>query len=206
MSRPAPLAAVAQYYDAKVQRFGPTPLGADWLSMGAVRTRIHQLLHGVALDIPLTLNDLGCGWGATLDVLDEVWSEGIDYVGIDVAPAMIEAARSRWAGRGGVRFAVGSTCTRQARYTVASGIFNVKLGTTRASWERHIQRTLRDMHANSIDGFAVNFLLPSTRTRSVPELYTTTPEPWVAFCTQSLGRRVSVISDYGLAEITLLAR
>jgi hypothetical protein len=204
---PAQLADIARYYDGKILAFGATALGIDWPSLPSVHARLFKLLEVGTLHPGTSVNDLGCGWGAALEVIDHLQGEGpVDYCGVDVAPAMIDAARMRWADRIRARFTVGTRCARVADYAIASGIFNVKLGHPPTEWEEHVRETLRDMHRHATKGFSVNFMLPSAAASQVPELYCSAPEPWVRFCESLPGRRVQVAQVPGLAEFTLLVR
>lgn len=199
-----PLTEVALHYNSKVQAFGATALGLDWPSLSAVHDRLFALLESADLHEGSSLNDLGCGWGAAIHVVDHLYPDGkIDYVGIDVAPEMIDVARARCGARPRTCFLVGSRCSRVADFSIASGIFNVKLGASREAWERHVRATIENLHAHSICGFAFNLMLPTTATRCVPQLYCTHPEPWVQFCEALSGRRVTVRQVRDLAEFTL---
>ncbi|GAB2602711.1 hypothetical protein GCM10027034_39780 [Ramlibacter solisilvae] len=199
------LADIARHYDRKVLAFGATALGIDWPTLSSVHARLLTLLEAGDLGAGARLNDLGCGWGAALEVIDHLLPAApIDYLGIDVAPAMVRTARTRWAKRPRTRFAVGASCPRVADYSIASGIFNVKLSHPAADWEQHVREVLTDMHRHSAGGFGANFMLPTVATRSVPELYCTEPEPWVRFCEQLPGRAVRVAPVPGLSEFTLL--
>jgi hypothetical protein len=200
------LADIASYYDSKVLAFGATALGVDWPSLPAIHRRLLMLFEIGPIDAATSLNDLGCGWGAAVEVLDHLHpATPIDYVGIDVAPAMVDAARARWAGRARTEFVAGARCTRVADYSIASGIFNVKLAHSREQWEEHVRRTLRDMHAHSGKGFAVNFMLPGAA-RAAPQLYCCEPETWVEFCNALPARSAKVIRAPDVAEFTLLVR
>jgi SAM-dependent methyltransferase len=201
------LADIARYYDSKVLAFGATALGVDWPSLPSIHARLLKLLEIGDFDAGTSLNDLGCGWGAALDVLGHLHPRtAIDYFGIDVAPAMIEAARERWARSARTQFIVGSRCPRVADYTIASGIFNVKLRHATIEWERHVRETLADLHRCSVKGFAVNFMLPTAARRRAAELYCCEPGPWADFCAALPGRRVHVAPSPELAEFTLLVR
>lgn len=201
------LSKIAQYYDSKVLSFGATALGIDWPSLSSVHARLLMLLEVGDMSAGATVNDLGCGWGAALDVIGHLFPAApIDYFGVDVAPAMIAAARERCAERPQTRFAVGASCPRVADYSIASGVFNVKLAHSRERWERHIRETLEDLHRHSMGGFAVNFMMATPATRNVPELYCADPQPWVEFCEALPGRHAQVVRTAGLSEFTLLVR
>jgi SAM-dependent methyltransferase len=154
------------------------------------------------------LNDLGCGYGALLSYLaDHHGKAAVDYVGIDLSPAMIRRARRLWRHHGRAKFVVAHMSPRIADYSVASGIFNVKLDQSIDRWERFIVRTLSDMKECSRYGFAVNFKMHcplSDAPRS--QLYHTAAEPWICYCKQKLGLSVELVTAYGLREFTLIVR
>ena len=123
---------VEQYYSKKMTAYGPTPLGVDWSCMPTQEMRFVQLLkifafQGDANDT-IALNDIGCGYGALLAFLSKRYRKKmIDYLGVDLSPAMIAQATKLWKKRPATSFQLGSNGYRVADYAVASGIFNVKL-------------------------------------------------------------------------------
>jgi len=157
----------------------------------------------------LSLNDVGCGYGALLEYLSKRHvGARIDYLGLDLSPAMIRQARALWRNRARTQFVAGHVSPRIADYSVASGIFHVKLGSANDQWEYFIERTLSDMRSTSRHGFSVNFI--EARFRADPplesELYRSVAEPWMRFCKERLEGSVDVLTDYGLREFTLLVR
>lgn len=206
------LGQVEQYYSKKILTYGPTPLGVDWSCVPTQEMRFVQLLKICESDnafaAAMRLNDVGCGYGALLAFLGKRHrKKTIDYMGLDVSPAMIAHAQKRWKNRALTSFQVASSGFRMADYAVASGIFNVKLTQPTALWEQMIAQTLDDMHATSQRGFAVNFLSPMPDgAPRIPELYCAPPDIWRSYCQQTLGAQVEVVTGYGLREYTLLVR
>lgn len=199
---------IEAYYTAKISTYGPNAHGVDWASASSQELRFAQLLKMCDFSGPFSLNDVGCGYGALLSYLAK-FRPGveIDYFGIDLSAAMIESAIRRTPGRGRANFVVASASPRLADYSVASGIFNVKLGAPLDLWEGFISKTLRDMHATSRKGFAVNFKAAPGSACALPSgLYVTRPEAWVRYCERQLGSSVELVAGYGLDEFTLLIR
>jgi hypothetical protein len=131
----------------------------------------------------------------------------INYLGVDLSPAMIAEARQLWCKRRDTEFLVANTSPRMADYSVASGIFNVKLNQPRALWTRFIEKTLTAMHATSRHGFAVNFLAPLAEgTDGQLELYRAPSALWARYCEQAIDATVEVLENYGMREYTLLMR
>ncbi len=199
---------IEKYYSARISKYGATPLGVDWTCIATQQLRFVQLLKICQFSVPFVLNDLGCGYGALLTYLSNHHATTeIDYLGVDLSATMICHAHRLYSDWPRTHFAVGSTCSRVADFSVASGIFNVKLKQDLETWENFIVQTLLDMKANSRRGFAVNFMLPEAP-HLVPHemLYRTVPQRWIEFCRDRLDCSVKMIANYGLREFTLLIR
>jgi SAM-dependent methyltransferase len=179
----------------------------DWSSRATQELRFLQLLKLCDFSTPFSLDDLGCGYGALLQYLDDHHATAqVDYLGIDLSAAMLVQARKLWRDRPGVRFRAGRRSPRVADYCVASGAFNVKLQARRADWEALVEETLRDMHARCTRGFAVNFLAPvPPHLPQARQLYRCEPQRWIEFCERALHTQVRLIGGYGLPEYTLVA-
>jgi SAM-dependent methyltransferase len=202
-----PLDDVEQYYSGTVARHGPTALGVDWPNTPSQYLRFIQLLRICDFSVPLSLNDFGCGYGALLAFLAERHPEAeVHYHGIDISHAMVEAGRSLWGDCPGVDFSVGSQCRLMSDYSLASGVFNVRLGWPVDEWEAYVASILRELHSHSRKGFAVNFMLPLDGRPMEEGLYRTMPDPWLDLCEGELGCTAELVGNYGLREFTLLAR
>lgn len=194
------------YYSDKLKRHGATARGVDWPSAASQYLRFVQLLRICDLNGPFSVNDFGCGYGALLEYFEyRHRGAAILYHGIDISPLMIEAAKLRWKHNARAKFSTASTCQEIADYSLASGVFNVKLNWPVEEWETYVGSILGDLRANSRYGFAVNFMLPPEEPPDQPLLYRTRPERWTGYL-NTLGCTVEQVSDYGLREFTLLAR
>lgn len=200
-------ARIEAYYEDKVARHGAIPLGVDWTCAPTQELRFVQLLKLCDFSRPVSLNDVGCGYGALTGFIARRYPQAeIDYLGVDLSRAMIGRARRRHRGMAGRRFVVGSDIPRIADYGVASGVMNVMLDHPRPLWEEFVADTLRGMHASSRLGFAVNFKAEKPGGVETAGLYRTAPAPWIAFCRQILGCTADVVDGYGMREFTLLVR
>ncbi len=200
--------SIEGYYSRKVARYGATPLGVDWSCVPTQELRFVQLLKLCDFTAPFSLNDLGCGYGALLAYLARRHAEtAIDYLGIDLVPAMIRHARRLWRDRPRTAFLRAHASPRNADYSIASGIFNVMQDQPATQWQRFVAVTLAEMRATSRRGFAVNFVAPLLPGRSAnPGLYRPAPEVWCRYCETELGADVELLEGYGLGEYTLLVR
>lgn len=194
------------YYSEKLKRYGATARGVDWPSAASQYLRFVQLLKVCDFSRPFSINDFGCGYGALLEYFEYRRPEvAIRYHGIDISPPMIAAAELRWKQNTLATFAIDSACRDIADYSIASGVFNVKLGWSVEEWEGYIKSILIDLHAKSRHGLSVNFMLPLDEPSDEQSLYRTRPDHWIDFM-KELGCCAATISDYGLREFTLLVR
>ena len=197
------LADVGHYYSERLREHGASAKGVDWSSADSQRLRFKQLLRICGERQDFSLNDIGCGYGALFDYL----GGHCDYLGVDISAAMIAKAAELHRGHAGCRFLAGECADRHADYSVASGIFNVKLSTDPADWRAHILETLDHLDEASKDGFAFNCLTKySDADRMKDYLYYADPAELFDHCKRSYSRNVALLHDYGLYEFTILVR
>jgi SAM-dependent methyltransferase len=198
---------IAGYYSEKLSVHGSSPRGVDWNGQESQLLRFSQLCKVInACDKPFSLNDLGCGYGALLDVLREAHPETA-YCGIDISEDMVSAARSRYASDRKSRFIAASEPDEVADYGLASGIFNVRLERTDEEWFEYIRETLDVLDRTSSAGFAFNCLTSySDEEKKRDYLYYADPCMLFDLCKRNYSRQVALLHDYGLYEFTILVR
>ncbi len=198
--------AVSCYYDGKIQSGGPTAAGVDWNSEESQTLRFEQLLKIRSGKAPFSLIDYGCGYGALVSYLEGQVSS-FDYQGFDISAQMIAQARHLHQTNRSCRFFEEESLLVPSDYTVASGIFNVKLKAHEEEWKQYILATLEKINALSHIGFAFNLLtLYSDPDRMRPDLYYADPSFFFAHCKTQFSKEVALLHDYGLYEFTLLVR
>lgn len=204
--RHALLAAVDAYYSEKIAAHGSVPDGVDWNGAESQELRFEQLLRICSSARSFSINDYGCGYGALCGYL-QAHGLAVDYRGCDISQEMIAHARAQYPERPGIRFALGDSPAQPADYTVASGIFNVRLNATDDAWRSYILSSLDRMHAMSHRGFAFNCLTSySDADRMRDYLYYADPRLLFDHCKRHYSRNVALLHDYGLYEFTILVR
>lgn len=200
------LAAVTAHYEQALATHGTTAKGVDWKDEDGQRLRHRQFLRLVEHDPEASILDLGCGYGDFLPFLRAHGHRG-RYIGLDVAPAMVEAAR-RLHGEGADRaFFLGTESPEPADYAIASGILNVIRGADAATWQAYVEGVIEGLARSSCRGFAFNMLsLNSDPERRRPDLHYADPAAMLAAMIARHGRHAAVLQDYGLWEFTLLVR
>lgn len=201
------LTEVAEYYSSKLNEHGETPKGVDWNGEEGQVLRFKQLCQLIDSSDKFSLNDLGCGYGALYDYLDQRYVS-FTYFGIDVSKNMILAARQRNRDKAkAARFVVSSKPEQVVDYCVASGIFNVRLERSNEEWMSYIETTLDIIDNTSRKGFAFNCLTSySDADKMLEYLYYADPCKLFDLCKRRYSRNVALLHDYGLYEFTILVR
>lgn len=198
---------VANYYAEKLAEHGDTPRGVDWNGEESQMVRFAQLCKIIDPKTPnFSLNDLGCGYGALLDYLQDNHA-ACTYLGVDVSLEMIKVAEQRHATAAQGRFITAAEPDEVADYGLASGIFNVRLGRSDAEWFDYLQATLDVLDRTSSVGFAFNCLTSySDEDKKRDYLYYADPCQLFDLCKRRYSRQVALLHDYGLYEFTILVR
>ena len=201
------LTAVGRYYETTFSEHGASPRGVDWNSAESQAVRFEQLalvFRGAA--DRFTVNDLGCGYGAFATFLDERGYEAASYTGYELSPAMLKHARAHFHDRPAVRFVEGNELVA-ADYSIASGIFNVKLEFPEAEWIAYVDATIAELATASRRGFAFNMLTSySDADRRRGDLFYADPREMFDVCKTRYSRDVALLHDYGLWEFTIVVR
>jgi SAM-dependent methyltransferase len=201
------LKGVERYYSDRVAEHGPTARGVDWNNAASQELRFTQLLRLCGnSDEAFTLNDYGCGYGALITALERRRFE-FCYTGFDISPAMLEQARRKYEPSPRIRFVDAEQKLRPADYTVASGVFNVKLGIPNSEWEAYVLHALETLVDLSERGCAFNMLTTYADLEKMrSDLYYGDPRFYFDHCKRHLSRNVALLHDYGLYEFTMIVR
>jgi SAM-dependent methyltransferase len=197
---------VRDYYTQKVITYGSIPKGVDWNSLESQELRFEQLLKICNPDHEFTINDYGCGYGYLVEFMAQK-KYPFTYQGYDLSSEMIQQAIARYRNLPNCQFYQGETFSEMADYTIASGIFNVKLDHATAEWKHYIEETLHHFNSLSRSGFSFNILTqysdPEYRRE---DLYYADPCFYFDFCKRNFSHHVALLHDYGLYEFTILVR
>jgi SAM-dependent methyltransferase len=184
------LSPVAAHFDRLVREHGATARGADYRDESSQLRRFRRF-DDLALGVG-SICDLGCGYAAYLDHLRTRGYTG-SYVGVDVSPAMVEAAR---AVHPDADVRVGSDPVA-ADLVVAFGTFNVRGGPDDV-WSAYVERSLRAMWDAATVAIAFDVL-----TRSVSEHLYSVGEDMVLRWLEPFGGAVTTSHDVGLGELAI---
>jgi SAM-dependent methyltransferase len=200
------LNAVEQYYTEKLRRHGPTAQGVDWNSAESQAMRFAEVARLLGAEAGYSVNDYGCGYGALADYLTG-HERDFRYWGYDISGEMIATARALHAGWSHCVFCSDEAALPVSDYTVASGVFNVKLAIAGSDWARHVYNVVDTLAAKSRRGCAFNMLSRfCDADRMRPDLFYADPVEMFEHCRTRFSRRVALLHDSPLYEFTILVR
>lgn len=203
-------AGLNRAYGRALSRHGASPQGVFWNSPKSQKARFAALLAAVAGDAghrmgpeatPL-IADMGCGYGAMLAYMEGRPQTGAwPYIGIDINPAMIAAARKRMP-HAAKRFAVGQLPPKPVDYALFSGTFNLCLIGDPDRWQRYILASIAACWPLCRQGMALN-LLCQRETRINGNIYYA-ERPVMAAALEQFGK-VKAVPTHGLKhDVTFL--
>jgi cyclopropane fatty-acyl-phospholipid synthase-like methyltransferase len=200
------LDTVNDYYTQKVREFGVTPKGVDWNSEESQELRFGQLCQVIKENENFSVLDYGCGYGAMLDFLAKI-KNNYSYIGLDISEEMIKNAVETHKNTDHASWRTQLADGEAYDYTIASGIFNVRLGTRDHEWEQYILDTLVKMNSHSTKGFSFNMLTSYSDKEYMRDyLYYADPARFFDFCKRNFSKYVAVLHDYPLYEFTITVK
>jgi SAM-dependent methyltransferase len=198
------LAPVAVAYDKRLGQWGARARGVFWRNEEGQRLRFEVLSRALQDEPgPVTINDLGCGYGAFFDFLkDHPALRGGRFHGYDISEAMIRKAQER-IDDPRATFTQGLIANEIADYSFASGTYNLCLDTDVDRWIRYVKASLTHLWTMTRKVVAFNMLAGLNYKRD--GLYYAEAKGYLAFC-RTLSPDVTFIDDYPLKEWTIVVR
>ena len=204
------LSDVQNYYSQKLSTYGDTPSGVDWNGYEGQILRFEQLSKilpsACGTSEFFSVNDLGCGYGAYLDYLKRNYPV-FSYTGYDISNEMITTAKKKYNESDWVKFVCSAEPNIVSDYSMASGIFNVRLSWSDDDWFDYLINTLDILNRTSRFGFSFNALTSyADEDRKRDYLYYTDPCKIFDVCNRRYSKQIALLHDYGLYEFTVLVK
>ena len=188
------LKQVNSYYTQKIIQNGATPQGVDWNSTVITEKQNFSVL------------DYGCGFGSMYDYFKQKYTD-FHFTGLDISEEMISAALKLYANDSASKWVTRLNNIDVFDYTIASGIFNVKLENTDDNWLKYILETLQKLNLHSSKGFSFNILTKYSDKEFMKDyLYYADPLFLFDYCKTHFSRNVAILHDYNLYEFTIIVR
>jgi len=197
-----------EYFNEKIQKHGATPLGVDYNGEEAQQIRFEQLVKVTNPDMPFSVIDFGCGYGALFDFLQaKEWQ--FEYYGYDMLEKMIAAGMEAHKIFANAHFTSQIGELPAADYLLAGSIFNNKFGASVEEWQDRVLNTLKQMNSLCTKGFSFDILTKYSdpeRMAGRPDLFYADPLIFFDFCKRNFSRNVALLHDYGLYDFTMIVR
>lgn len=198
---------ISRVYTYRINECGPVANGVFWRDADGQMLRLELLLQTVTgedLNGPITVNDLGCGYGALFDLIkDEPMMKGGRYFGYDISPDMVKAAQARTKDPRAT-FILSPVATETADYAFASGTYNMSMGSERHLWAHYIKTSLTGLWAKTRKTLAFNLLDINAATK-LDDLYYADRREFLEHAL-TLSPEVELIDDYPLDEFTIVVK
>ena len=152
------LSGVARLYEDSLEKHGTAPLGVGWRDERSHILRFEKLASVIEGGDPIAINDLGCGYGSLFGYLNETGVPVSRYRGYDISEKMLAEARRSLPDDERIELICSAALDTVSDYSVASGIFNVRLETREEEWRAHVLATIANMNECSSRGFSFNLL------------------------------------------------
>lgn len=198
--------AIARYYDERLAAHGDTPEGAGWPNE-ADRIKRFDIMAGLfgAEMGRVSVCDVACGTGEFLSHLIATGRCPADYLGIDISPTAIAAARAKHPE---ARFLVCDLLAESAAplpatfdYIVLNGLFTVRTEVGEAEMWRFMMEMLSCVWPHARRGIAFNLMSTVVDWRR-DDLFHVPMDRLAAALFALAGRRVILRNDYDLYEYT----
>jgi len=198
---------IEEYYTNKIKEHGATPKGVDWNGEEGQFLRFEQLSKVIDKD-RFSIADVGCGYGKYSEYLNLHYND-YSYLGYDLSSEMILNAKLLYKDKTNVSFVSIERLIemKEVDYSIASGIFSVKMQHNEAEWLAYILETLEVLNNKSKAGFSFNMLTKySDKEYMRDDLYYADPLFIFDYCKRNFSRNISLIHDYELYEFTILVK
>jgi SAM-dependent methyltransferase len=204
---------LAETYSRALFAHGATAQGVLWPNASDLAIRFEALLGPIDFsrfddNNRVRLLDLGCGPGLLLDYLAENHLlQRVDYVGVDVFEATVEAARARWPGwRFELRDVRDTPFEPEAfDHCVVCGVFTGRFGVSYRDMETMARETLTAIWPSVVGGVTFNVMSKHVDWER-EDLFHWPLDDLMAFCKERLSRHVAIHLDYGLWEASVYVR
>ncbi len=196
-------------YGRRLDQCGTTAQGVFWrddewhvqrfVRFAEVFSSQHTVSGGV------TINDLGCGYGAFFDYLAPLpIMHGSTYYGYDIAQEMIAACRDRINDTRAV-FLRKMEATHQADYSFACGTYNLCGHADRSHWQDYVEDSIKQLWQMSDVALAFNMLRDDAADK-YDGLHYIDPQYMEDFCRTHLSANVVIFDEHPLPDVTYFVR
>ena len=189
---------LGDHYRKKFLKYGANTKGVDWGDKewaGVLRQRkMLELVLPSSKNVSLL--DVGCGYGALAEVVDDS-QLNITYSGIEIVSEMVDAANKKHPN---LKFICGDIIEEDITnfdYIVCNGILTQKLTATTLEMNHFANKLIKKMFKHCKIGIAFNIMSTHVNFQK-DNLYYRNPAELMAWCMSELTPHVKFDCSYGL--------
>lgn len=200
---------LTDYYSSRSKSYSDSSQQVGWKSTEAQHNRFEQLIKVIKEPSNFSVNDLGCGLGDLSKYLLTKGFTEFTYNGYDMFQSMVEGAKKLYSENRNCFFYHINNLTdmKEANYTMASGVLNMKFDISENEWLEYIIETISVMNSKSRNGFAFNALTKySDKEYMKEELYYSDPCFLFDYCKRNFAKNVALLHDYQEYDFTIIVR
>ncbi|MFP6734173.1 MAG: class I SAM-dependent methyltransferase [Rhodospirillales bacterium] len=198
---------VARTFGRSLKAYGTKHKALAWVDPDRMLRRFQifaGLISHLGEDQPISVNDLGCGYGPMFDSFGDLPAlRHGRYYGYDISPEMIKAARARITDPR-AKFRVGHAAAFEADYSFVSGTYNMKMYASDTEWQTMVEESLKHLFSMTRTGLGLNMLSVHNPARE-PTLYYGDPEYYLDFCQRHLSLNSRLIEVLSPREFIIFA-
>ena len=195
-------------YRSRLTTRGATAEGVFWRSKASQTARFRALLALITSetnDRPLSIADIGCGYGAMLDFLqDSPAFDDIAYQGTDINGAMIDACHQRFPTKKHL-FQRADRLASLVDFCVFSGTFNLTHSNDPDLWNDYVFTMLARYHPQCRRGMALN-LICAPEMMIKGQIFYANRAAFIARATAALGPTVATSTPGVTNDVSFLIR
>jgi SAM-dependent methyltransferase len=205
---PRLLKPVARSYEWSIHKYGPIHRAAAWRDKKRQQRRFDIFTGLLAYDTNrdnVTINDLGCGYGAMFDTFRKLpqFNNGT-YFGYDISKSMIKAAEIKISDPRAL-FILNHKATENADYSFVSGTYNMKMAANEDEWLGYIEESIGQLWSKTKISMGFNMLNIESPLRE-NTLYYADPAHFMNFCQKNLKANVRMINLLHPNEFVIFIR
>lgn len=205
---PQLLKSVAHSFEWAINKYGPSHRAVAWRNEERQQRRFQVFYGLLAYDTArddVTINDLGCGYGAIFDTFKDLpqFRDGT-YFGYDISDTMLKTAREEVTDPRAI-FIKSHEATEKADYSFVSGTYNMKMAASDAEWLEYVEENLIQLWSKTRIGLGFNMLNIAAPVHD-KTLYYPDPDHFVNFCEKHLNGQVRLVDVLHPKEFVIFVR
>ena len=202
------LKPIEDCFNWSMQRYGPNHRAVAWRDAKRQIRRFQiftGLLHYDTSRNNISINDLGCGYGAMFKSLKDLpqFSDGT-YFGYDISDEMLSAARKEVLDPRCI-FIKSHIATERADYSFVSGTYNMRMNSSNEQWLTYVKMNLEQLWTKTRIGLGFNMLNIQSPLRD-KTLFYADPFDFINFCKNHLSEKVSLSKILNPNEFVIFVR